>query len=277
MDSSTELSDILRELRNGAESEARDLKRREEEAAQVEAFWDNLVKYLDKHWPIHILHLLERESVLLGRIRTTANENATSVISALSQNAQKNAAVLKRRFPDTLYQACQEDGLTIHRESRHPRYYFEDKFFTLEINDQRLLARLSDYEGRLDEFPADIGAIIETIQRERRRLFGRQFDGKQFLKKLRKEYLAVLKKEEQEDGASVPIRHITRRLGKNEKGFRSDEFLVDLSRLVTAGPLEITGRRLELQQTKDTHQGMLLHGHATHGYVGFVLFRKVEQ
>ena len=77
------------------------------------------------------------------------------------------------------------------------------------------------------------------------------------------------------------LSYITSRYGvvkevseKNVKGFRTDEFLVDLSRLAQDGPFEIDGRRLDLQQTKDTNQGMLLHGAAGRGYVGFIVFKE---
>ena len=72
----------------------------------------------------------------------------------------------------------------------------------------------------------------------------------------------------------MPIRRITHRLGKNEKGFHTDEFLVDLSRLAEEGPLQVDDVKVDLQQTKDTTQGMLLHGVASSGYVGFIVFRK---
>ncbi len=95
------------------------------------------------------------------------------------------------------------------------------------------------------------------------------------LSKLRHQYLAIVRRDKESDGASIPIRNLTSRLGKNEKGFRTDEFLIDLSRLVESDHLEIDGRRLDLQQTKDAHQGMLLHGAAGRGYIGFITFRKV--
>ena len=132
-------------------------------------------------------------------------------------------------------------------------------------------------EGKLAEFPADVGAAWEMFQKHDTRIFARKFNGKQFLKKLRRHYLAIIKQEKVKDGSPVPIRHITRRLGKNEKGFRTDEFVVDLWYLVDNGPLEIDGVRLDLQQTKDTRQGILLPGSAGRGYIGFIVFRRVEK
>ena len=151
----------------------------------------------------------------------------------------------------------------------------EAEFFQLEVDEQKGIARLSDNEGNLAQLPADVAAIVERVEAERKRICGRRFDGKKFLKGLRTHYLAVIKKEAQQDGASIPIRQITRRMGKNVKRFRTDEFIFDLSRLVDNGPLEIEGVRLDLQQTKDTNQGILLHGKAGRGYIGFIVFRKV--
>jgi len=91
---------------------------------------------------------------------------------------------------------------------------------------------------------------------------------------LRKHYLAILKKKKQADGDPVPLRHIARRMADNERHFRRDEFLIDLSRLVVNGPAEVDGMRFDLQQTKDTEQGMLLYGPAGRGMVNLLIFRK---
>lgn len=87
--------------------------------------------------------------------------------------------------------------------------------------------------------------------------------------------MAIIKKENWSDGYSIPIRRITHRLGKNEKGFRTDVFIIQLSRLIEKGPTEIDGRRLDLQQTKDTNQGIHLHGIAGRGYIGYITFKEV--
>jgi hypothetical protein len=55
--------------------------------------------------------------------------------------------------------------------------------------------------------------------------------------------------EKQRDGASIPIRMITRRLGKNVRGFRTDEFLVDLSRLADQG--KVRERIIPLKDSVD--------------------------
>ena len=160
--------------------------------------------------------------------------------------------------------------------SRHPRYQFRDGFITVDIDDAKRVARIRDYEEKLAEIPPDVGALAELLAREDKRLFGRSFNGPHLLEKLRRQYLAILKKTKMTDGDPVPLRHIARRLSENERNFRRDEFVVDLSRLAVEGPAETGGFRFELQQTKDTDQGLLLYGPAGRGMVGLLIFRKVQ-
>ncbi len=271
-----EVLDALRDVAASARNAAAQMKQQAAEAEALARTWEALLRYIIKGWSVHTVQFMDEKRDVFGRMRAEGH-SAMSALEEVYRTAQDDAANVRRRFPGLLDDACREAGLAIDADSRHPRYYFYGKFFTLEVSEQTQQARLSDHEGRLAELPADVPAIVEAVVREHRRVFGRKLIGKVFLRKLRGHYLAVLRREGQGDGDTVPIRNITRRLGKNEKGFRTDEFLVDLSRLVEQGPLEIDGRRLDLQQTKDTSQGMLLHGAAGRGYVGFVVFRKVEQ
>lgn len=259
---------------NNLLASAKALKAEADAAARVEKVWETLHCFMVKDWPLHILDLLDREPSLLNGLRADGHP-AIQAIEELYRDAKEHADAVKRRYPSYLEEACGSAGLALDPESRHPTYSLEQRFFQLKVDEHRWVARLSDHEGRLADLPADVGAVAEVILRERQRIFGRPFNDPKFLKLLRSQYLAVVKKDKQADGATIPIRHITRRLGKNVKGFRSDEFLVDLSRLVEQGPMEIDGYRLDLQQTKDTDQGMLLHGVGGRGYIGFVVFRKV--
>jgi len=269
-----ELQDSVMDLLASAKERSRALKAEAESAARIESVWERLHSFMVKDWPLHILDLLDREVALLNAMRAEGHP-VTHAVEEVYRDATEQADAVKRRYPSLLEEACRSAGLALDPESRHPTYSLEQRFFQLKVDEQKWVARLSDHEGRLADLPADVGAVVEVLLREWKRIFGRPFNGPQFLKLLLSQYLAVAKKDKQTDGASIPIRHITRRLGKNVKGFRSDEFLVDLSRLVEQGPMEIDGYRLDLQQTKDTNQGMLLHGPAGRGYIGFVVFRKV--
>ena len=273
MDLSKTSKDAINELRAAAEQCAKATRAAAEDAAVILRHWEDLVRSIEKDWPFHLLALVQKESHVLKKMRSD-NHPAIPALEEAHRVAKEKADAVLRRYPSHLEEAFRRAGLPLDSDSRHPRYRVGNKFFQIEIDEQRRMARLSNHEGRLADLPADIGAVLELVQREHKRVFDRPFDGKRFLKQLRAQYIAIIKKDKQADGASVPIRQITRRLGKNLKGFRSDEFLVDLSRLVESQPMEIDGCKLDLQQTKDTNQGMLLYGTAGRGYIGFVVFRK---
>lgn len=243
---------------------------REEEKAKT---LSGLSGYVAKGWVFHVQDAFRRNASVIAVIEHEKPETH-GLLDQIKSIAMETTRTMLRRYPAYLDEACAAAGLPIDRESRHPKYTIDKGFFQLVIDEGAGMARLSDYEGQLDELPADVEAVVQVLQREHSRVFGRKRDDKRFLAKLRRQYLAVIQKAGLADGESVPIRQLTRRLGKNEKGFRTDEFLVDLSRLVEAGQVGIEGRRLDLQQTKDTHQGMLLHGPAGRAYIGFIAFRK---
>ena len=273
MEFPVEMIDQVRELHAQAKVDTQRLKTDAEVAAQTERAWAEFLTFLDKGWTLHLLALLEKEAPRLKKMRAE-NHPAIPAIEDAYRRVKEERDRIFRRFPSLLEEAFANSGLSIDPTSRHPKYTLESGFFRLEIDEQRQTARLSDHEGRLAEIPADVQAVVETVRRERQRLFDRKYNAKKFLQTLRSQYKAIIRKEKQPDGSSVPIRHITRRLGKKVKRFRTDEFLVDLSRLAQDGPFEIDGRRLDLQQTKDTNQGMLLHGAAGRGYIGFIVFKE---
>ena len=270
------LKDNFREQTVKAAQTAKALQAKAEEAKRVCKVLEELISFLDRKWFLHILALIDKEDPLLKRMKAD-DHPAISLVEEIHQIATEKAGELKSyRFPAYLEEACHTAGLPIDRDCRHPHYKFERGFFQLNVDDHKRIARLSNYESpKLCEFPADIGAIIEAVQREYKRVFGRSQDSRSFLRKLRSQYLSVVKKEKRPDGSSIPIRHITRRLGKNTNGFRTDEFLIDLSRLIEHETTEIDGYQLEFQQTKDAEQGMLLPGAIGQGYIGFILFKKV--
>ncbi len=256
-----------------ARSSAERLHNEWQAADGVRIFWDTLASYMAKEWVCHIHAHLDNEKERLRQWRTEGHP-AIPALESIYREAKSAADNGMVSFPGDLERACTESNLQIDRTSREPHYTFQNGFLELDVDTGKHLAHLKDREAKLATVPADIGAVIEVVTAEHKRLFGRQFEGEKFLRKLRSNYQAVLKKENLRDGEVLPIRRITHRLGKNEKGFHTDEFLIDLSRLAEEGPLEIDGMRLDLQQTKDTNQGMLLHGVASRGYVGFIVFRK---
>ena len=274
MEYSKEVIFYARDQLATAQERSKEIKSELEEAVNTEKVWADFLRFVSQSWFMHTLDLLDKQASIFKKL-AEAEPHATSVLENVRLVARTAVDEIIRRYPAHLEEAFRKANLPLDSDSRHPRYTLENRFFLLEIDEKKRIARLSDNEGRLAELPADVGAIVEVIQKEHKRIFGQIFDGKKFLKQLRIQYLAVINKEKQHDGVSIPIRRITSRLGKNIKGFRTDEFLLSLSRLAEKGPLEIDGRRLDLQQTKDTNQGMLLHGAAGRGYIGFIMFKEV--
>ena len=267
---------ILRDVHGRTNVKIEIIKQQLDDAKIAQQTWSNLYSYADKGWFQHILHLFKSKEQFFRK--ATASDGAIKgALDQLGRIAKEKADTTFRRFPAYLEDAASQHDLPLDRQSQDPKYTFEKGFFMVEIDYQSRMARLSDYEGRLGEFPADVNAIVEIVKREHDRVFGKPFDGNNFLKKLRNQYLAIVKRQNWPDGYAVPIRHITRRLGKNEEGFRTDVFVVQLSRLVEQGPTEIEGKQLDLQQTKDTSQGILLYGQGGRsGYIGYITFKGVS-
>lgn len=251
-----------------------ELQRQAQHAGDVHAAWAKLEVYLQRHWPLHVLALLERDG---GRLQPPVDmqEEWRDQLEAIRRKATEEASAAISEFPRAFGEECEKHGMVLDRASRHPKYSFADGFLWVTVDDRARRATLSDHEGKLGTLPADVGAVFEAVEREYKRLFDRPFDPKRFFKSLLNHYQAVVRKEGGEIAAAIPIRHITRRLGKNRKGFRSDEFLADLSRLVEEGLIEAHGWRLELQHTKDTSQGMLLRGVGGSGYIGYIAFKRL--
>ncbi|MEA5476734.1 hypothetical protein VB774_03790 [Pseudanabaena galeata UHCC 0370] len=244
-----------------------------EKAEKIKKFWEEMDGLLHRGWTLHILAIIQKESALLEELKNI-NHPSITALEEINKVAKENAEKIKfYLFPNELDKAFNQASLRLDRNSAHPNYKFEGGFFELHINEQKRTARLSNYENqKLFEIAADIEAIVEACQREHKRVFDRQFDNKKFLKKLRKIYQAILKEDKLRDGSSVAIRRITTRLGKNEKGFRTDEFLIELSHLVSQEQLEIDGRKLDCQQIKDIDRGMFLHIEPKR-YIGSILFK----
>jgi hypothetical protein len=265
--------EALRAAHASCHQELSDLRAKIASLTKDEQLLGELLAYSSKGWALHFLAVIDREKLRLQALRSSGIRLIPELEEAYKLAREESDRIM-RHYPGMLEEGCKAAEIPIDQDSRHPRYTFNEKFILLEVDDRRGTARLSDREGRLGELPADIPAVIDAVKQEQRRLFGRPFDGKKFILQLRAKYKIVLRRENLEDGASVPIRKITARLGKDVKGFKTDEFLVDLSRLVESGPLSVDGRTLDLQQTKDTNDGMLLPGAAGRGYIGFVLFRE---
>ena len=278
---SEDLIHAAQDLPTIVEQEIKQLEDRLKVAKTLRKFTTALALYVQSSKPLHILELQTKESKLLQQIQDfqpVVYADIQQIFKAAEQEA-KALEPFSVKFPKLFSQACQEAGLTIDPDSRHPIYTFDNKFFEVKLNEAKKTVRISNCEAeRLADFPADIPAAIETLQRERKRVFHKAEDSLAFLKLLRQEYLTIIKTEHKQDGDSIPIRPIIHTLENNKEidHYAPDEFVVALSRLLKEGQTQIDGFQLDLQQTKDTEAGVLPITEASRGYVGFLLFKKID-
>lgn len=254
-------------------SRALELKQEAEAAAKAANIWSMVLEAKNKgHW-FRLRALIEEEKAYFHQLR----EKGDPVVGALEnlyREAKEQTADLLLSLPRNIEKLAERENLALDRTSRHPKYTFKDGFITLLVDDSKRVARISNYESKLPDVPLDLESIDAVMKNEQTRLFGRKFEGANFLQKLRGTYLAILKKEDRPDGSAVPIKVVARKMASNDTKFRRDEFLIDLSKLVVEGPAEIDGFRFELQQTSDASQGMLLYGPASRGMINLLIFTK---
>jgi hypothetical protein len=238
--------------------------------ATIHDFSLQLANYMSEGWWIHAIRLIDEHGKNLPTLTflpVDKEKQANLRAHALELSRQE-----QRRFPKLFETACQSSGIPLD-DSPHPRYSCDNHFIKITIDEAKQIAKIENYETELSTVPMDIAAIVYELTQIRKRLFARDFDAVDFVERLFQDYEAILTSEGLKQGDAVRIRSITKRRGKNIKGFRVDEFSVDLSRLLQDGVTETKeGYRLRLEQTKNTNQGMLLPG--GQGYIGFIRFEK---
>lgn len=272
MDKKTILDSLFR-VREAERSRYEAARKTLEDAEKGKEVIERLCDYCDKGHHASILRTYHTEAKFIDAFKNMYPDCAYAV-DALHADAKTGFSDLKNLFPSRIDKECEKSGIHLDRTSRHPRYTLKNGFLSLTVDENRHEAKLGTRESVLETIGMDIPLIVSSLSAHCQRLFGRKKDNKRFIRQLLRQYQAVIKKEKKGEGDSVSIRSITRRLGKNLKGFRVDEFAVDLSNLVTEGPTEIDGYVLDLSHTRDERQGMFLLGHEGRGAIGFIRFFK---
>lgn len=250
------------------------LKAEAKRADQARAVWQRIQPDVDRKWLLHAnAHIQKRKGLVVAA--ENYDHELADVTSEIRTAAREYLSRLPTLFPRLIEQSATEAGVPIDPGSRHPTYTFEQGFFRVDVNDRGGQVRVTNRECRPIRMLADVDAVMETVKREHTRVFGRAFDATATLVALWSSYQAVTEEHKQVLGGPVPIREVTRRIVGSGTAIRSDELLVDISRLVNHGPTEIDGWRLSLQQTRDDVHGIFLHGTQVAGYVGSVLFRRI--
>ena len=268
--------DHIKRLTAETQSKSAELKERLQINQKQQKALEELLGYLERGWPIHAQGLLEKNLDQLKQLEQKndpAPENLEDIFNAAADLKEKT----RKRFPGMLNEACVKAGIEIGTDSAHPKYYFRDRFLTLEISDLKAMASLQGPTGKIKTIPADVLAIVDLLETEISRLFGRGFDGQETMEVVRSHYLKLIKSKDKLDGDGVAIKEIADSISAESKNpFRLDEFILDVSWLLERGPLEIEGRRIDLQQTKDTSLGILLYGMEGSGMVGYIQFRETK-
>lgn len=277
-DDSTFAASSVDQVRELSAMSAEHVARLRDQLAEAEArlqFWSELAGFTEKDWPIHVCQLVEADADLLRRMRAEGDQ-AVPLLETLYRDAKDRSRRNIAAFPAHMERAAKAAGLPLNMEqSRHPEYYFHGRYFKLRVDDSKRRARLSTSEGDLGAaIPADVGAVLEKVASEERRVFGRKVVARPFMAVLRKAYMAEVKAAGESVGASIPIRRVMKRLQRAQRGFRRDEFLADLGRLVHEDRTAIDGYVMDLQQIKSPSEGVLLPGLEDRGYVGYIIFRK---
>ena len=262
---------VIQQCRLDAGTLCAKLKIEMQAAKAAEDIWERTGEYFDKKWHAHLADHLEKHLAQISALE----ESAARVMTKVREQAKLEARTAMNKFPMRFEVGCTEAGIDIDLATRHPRYRVCKSFIQVEVLEASLEVKISNREALVTKIPCDLPALIARIQSDNKRLFERKFLGPEFLAGIARDYDEIQKDESSVTESGVQLREIMRRRGKNTKGFRSDEFLVDLSECVREGVLEHEGRRLDLQQTKDRQAGMLLVGQEVLGLVGSIVFRKV--
>ena len=192
----------------------------------------------------------------------------------LRDSLEPKSRQVTTRFEKDFPTLARSRGLELDRSSRHPHYTLMQRFIRVDVDERRCTVTILPRDGTPTIIGADAALATDRLAAEIRRITERPFDADGLARSLHTAYVAVLRTEQRPDGDEVPLRRVTGRLAKNLNRFAGDEFNYDLARLVRHGKTVVDGKRLHLNHTRNTRQGMLLHGMEEGGYVGFLSFKR---
>ena len=265
------LPQLLERKTEEARSNRRKLDAALQEARRAEEAWKCLLKAQREGLSATVVSIFQKESDVFARLRESEDE-AVPVLEALYKESEEAAKNTARRFATLFPKACDAAGIELDFSSRHPKYSTREFIQTI-VDERKLEAQVTPRDANSTAIPLDIAPLVAHLQSEIERLFGTKRDTKRFLAGLRKAYQAVLREEKKLPGDELPLRRVANRLSKNRTYFRYDEFNVDLGNAVRSGETSIDKVQLHLNHTRDTRQGMLLHGLERSGYMGFISFK----
>ncbi len=252
-------------------------------------FVNKLIEVFEKGCFAQILTLKKQKSKQISEINSRISflTKIPDIVQKISSQSEGKCKEIAKRYPKLLEEKCKSENIPMDKTSRYPKYTFCDNFITLEVNDKNFTAKLSTYGGKLLQSPIsfDIPIVAEKLKEEIDKIFNRSnFDPKKFLKNIFISYKKIIKDKKGKLGDAVPIKdvikEITKQLNKPQKEYRIHEFIIDFSKLQKENVIFSKGKaayKLTVDQTRDTKEGILLHGYETLGYIGLIRFNKTNK
>lgn len=174
-----------------------------------------------------------------------------------------------RQFEGLLREECEGSGLNLSGSS--PRLIV-DGLIKILVNPVKNTARIN----RKRTNNLSIPTVMSKITEEHKRLWGRRFYPKAFLKRLDRAYETSLKQDTISSGGQVAVLEVYDILAKQDVEYEHDIFVADLSRLLESGHLETANKKqLELGPVRDKRQAIYIYDRRNHKgrYVGLIRFK----
>lgn len=174
-----------------------------------------------------------------------------------------------RRFEGRLRKACERNGFGI--AGRLPRLIV-DGLIEVQVYPDKNAARINRKRANDLSLPTVIGKITE----EHKRLWGRRFYPKAFMKRLYEAYEKVQKPAAASEGQQVPVKQVYDQLSDGDENYKFDMFAADLSRLLESGELMTAKKKqLELGPVRDNRQAVYVFDRRSGKgrYLGLVRFK----
>jgi hypothetical protein len=262
-------ADLLHGLVTQAESEIGDLKVRLSNAQALGRFLTGLSDRLDADQPSEALRHFGTGAKALATLELH-DPGAHAAICSLAADIRKRVERDFRELVTSFPQAVAAVDLGLDPGSKHPTYTLLDGLIEVHFDRPTLSSRISPRDGRSTHLGIDVAEVVAHVGCQAERLTQRPFEPQSFLDRLSAAYRTACGQADVCVGDSVPIKSVLAELAK-DKDFRTDEFNVDLSRLIREQ--HSADRAIKLENCRDPRNGLLLWQLDQQGYYGFI---KVE-
>ena len=167
----------LKAVHDGASHEAKELKLALDRMKRIEGTLKNLISALTDSRVFSALDLVEKEGELLAEYWLSRGQDP-AILRDIDSQLQEAARRAWLDYPKLLEEECRDAGLELDSRSRHPNYLFADGFLVVKVKKQgrTVIAAITSNQRKLAEFPADVQAVGERVEKEGEHLFGRPYE-----------------------------------------------------------------------------------------------------